>query len=342
MRILVTGGAGYIGSHTCIELLGAGHDLVIVDSLVHGSPATITAIEAVSGRTVAFHVADIRDRRALRAIFAAAPVDAVFHFAALKAVGESVHDPLRYYDHNVGGTAVLARCAVEAGVGLFVFSSSASVYGVPRQTPVAEDVPLAPINPYGRSKATGEALFRDLQAARDDVRVALLRYFNPGGAHPSGRLGEDPGHEPENLLPTVARVAAGALPHVPILGDDWPTPDGTGVRDYVHVVDIARGHVAALEALLHPPAGDAAQPLTVNLGTGRGYSVLEIVAAFEAAVGHPIARERRPRRPGDVAACHAEVARARALLGWQAEFGLERICTDAWRWHRQQAGGVVA
>jgi len=340
MRILVTGGAGYIGSHTCVELLAAGHEVVIVDSLVNASPRAVAAIEAAAGRSVIFHQFDIRDHERLRAMFATEGIDAVFHFAALKAVAESVSDPLRYFDNNIGGTVTLARTAVAAGVNLFVFSSSATVYGVPKRVPVAETAPLAAINPYGRSKLFDEQILTDLQAAQPDMRIALLRYFNPGGAHPSGLIGEDPRNEPENLLPCVARVAAGRMPRLRIHGGDWPTPDGTGVRDFIHVVDVAGGHIAALDALLagRGPVADG-QVLTVNLGTGRGYSVLEVVRAFEDVVGHPIAHEIGPRRAGDVAACYADTQLAEKLLGWRAQFGLDAICRDAWRWQTTHPDG---
>lgn len=340
MRVLVTGGAGYIGSHTCVELLDAGHDVVVVDSLVHASPAAIPAIEAASGKAVTFHRIDIRDRQALDAVFASARVDAVFHFAALKAVAESTRDPLRYFDNNVGGTITLAQSAIAAGVNLFVFSSSATVYGIPAAVPVDETAALMAVNPYGRSKLFDEQILTDLQAARSDMRIALLRYFNPGGAHHSGLIGEDPRDEPSNLLPCVARVAAGQTPRLRIFGGDWPTRDGTGVRDYIHVVDVARGHVAALNVLADDggPTGNGGV-LTVNLGTGRGCSVLEIVRAFERASGRPVPFDIVERRPGDVASCFADPSRARQLLGWQTEHDIERVCADAWRWQTTHPDG---
>ncbi|WP_067561473.1 UDP-glucose 4-epimerase GalE [Halofilum ochraceum] len=343
MRILVTGGAGYIGSHTCVELLQAGHEVVVVDNLCNGSLAALRAVEVIAGRTLTFYPADIRDRDALADIFATEVVDAVFHFAALKAVGESVTLPLRYFDNNIGGLITLCQIMVDAGVRTFVFSSSATVYGVPERVPVAEDAPVSVTNPYGRTKLVNEEMLRDLQQAVPALRVALLRYFNPGGAHPSGLLGESPHDIPNNLLPFVSQVAAGQLDRVQVHGDDYATADGTGVRDYIHVVDLARGHIAALDTLLHPD-GDYAGGgvLTMNLGTGRGYSVLEIIRAFERASGCAVPYVIGPRRPGDVASCYADPALARELMGWTAEYGIDRICADAWRWQQMHPGGYLA
>lgn len=343
MRILVTGGAGYIGSHTCVELLEAGHEVVVVDNLCNGSLAALRAVEVIAGRTVSFHPVDIRDRDALADVFATERVDAVFHFAALKAVGESVTLPLRYFDNNIGGLITLCQVMADADVGTFVFSSSATVYGVPERVPVAEDAPVSVTNPYGRTKLVNEEILRDLQQALPALRVALLRYFNPGGAHPSGLLGESPQDIPNNLLPFVSQVAAGRLDRVQVHGGDYPTSDGTGVRDYIHVVDLARGHIAALGALLQPD-GDyvGGGVLTVNLGTGRGYSVLEIIRAFERASDRDIPYVIGPRRAGDVASCYANPERARELMGWAAEYGIDRICVDAWRWQQMRPGGYLA
>lgn len=339
MRILVTGGAGYIGSHTCIELLEQGHEVVVVDNLCTGSLETIERVQRITERRLTFHRVDVRDRRALDLVFAEAPIDAVLHFAALKSVGGSTRQPLSYFDTNVGGTITLGEAMMTAGVRTLVFSSSATVYGTPRSVPVREDAPLAPVNPYGRSKLMVERILQDLQAAMG-LRVAVLRYFNPGGAHASGLIGETPAAQPENLLPYIARVAGGRLERLPVFGGDYPTPDGTGVRDYIHIEDLARGHVAALETLRadHGMNGFGASGgvLTVNLGTGRGYSVLEMVSAFERASGRRIPCEIVARRAGDVAECYAAPDLAAKRLGWCARLGIDRICADAWRW---QHGG---
>lgn len=342
MRILVTGGAGYIGSHTCVELLEAGHEVVVVDNLCNGSLAALRAVEVIAGRSLTFYPVDIRDRDALADVFATEAVDAVFHFAALKAVGESVTLPLRYFDNNIGGMITLCQTMVDAGVGIFVFSSSATVYGVPERVPVDERAPLAATNPYGRTKLVNEEMLRDLQRALPALRVALLRYFNPGGAHPSGAIGESPHEIPNNLLPYVSQVAAGRLDRLHIHGNDYDTPDGTGVRDYIHVVDLARGHLAALNAL-EDPLGEFARGgvLTVNLGTGHGYSVLDIVRAFERASGRTIPYVIGPRRTGDVAACYADPRFAHEHLEWRAEFGIDRICADAWRWQQLHPAGFA-
>lgn len=340
MRILVTGGAGYIGSHTSLELLAAGHDVVIVDNLVNGSLAAVERLGALAGRVVPCHVMDVSDQTALRALFAAEHFDAVFHFAALKAVAESIEQPLRYYANNVAAVIGLAQVMAESDVRTLVFSSSATVYGLPEQMPVTEAAPLSAVNPYGRSKIIVEDILRDLQNAWPAFRVALLRYFNPGGAHVSGRIGESPHDRPNNLMPFVSQVALGTRPLLEIFGGDYATPDGTGVRDYIHVVDLARGHIAALDVLaeadgLYCDGG----VLTVNLGTGRGYSVLEVVRAFERASGRPIRYEIVARRPGDVATCYADATLARQLLGWRSEYDLDRICADAWRWQQANPHG---
>lgn len=340
MRVLVTGGAGYVGSHTCVALLENDYDVVVVDSLVNGSREALRRVEEIAGRPLAFHEADIRDRARLDGILAESPVDAVLHFAALKAVGESVEDPLAYFDNNVGGTVTLCQSMRAAQVRTIVFSSSATVYGVPDEVPIGEDAPLSAVNPYGRTKLMSEQILADLQVAWPALRVGLLRYFNPGGAHPGGRIGESPKSIPNNLLPYIARVAVGDLPYLRVFGGDYPTPDGTGVRDYIHIMDLARGHVAALERLLD--AGGAYADggvLTVNLGTGRGYSVLEVLDAFERAVGRELPYRVVDRRPGDVAECYAAPSLAARVLGWRAEFGIDRICEDAWRWQSNNPHG---
>lgn len=330
--ILVTGGAGYIGSHTCVELLAAGHDVVVVDNFANSKPAVLDRIARIAGRSVAGHAVDVRDRAALRAVFAARRIDAVIHFAGLKAVGESVAQPLRYYDHNFGGSIALCEVMAEFGVRTLVFSSSATVYGDPHAVPIEESFPLAPTNPYGRSKLMVEEALRDLGRADADWRIALLRYFNPVGAHPSGFIGEDPNGIPNNLMPYIAQVAVGQRPELSVFGDDYATPDGTGVRDYLHVVDLARGHLAALAALARE-----AGVLTVNLGTGRGHSVLETVRAFERASGRRVPYRIVARRPGDIAQCYADPSLAQRALGWRAEYGLDEMCRDSWRWQQWAA-----
>jgi UDP-glucose 4-epimerase len=333
--ILVTGGAGYIGSHTCIELMAAGYDVVVVDNFCNSKPEALRRVEELAGRPLkAFYQADIRDKQVLREVFAAHAVEAVIHFAALKAVGESVAQPLRYYDNNIAGTVALAEVMAEAGVKSLVFSSSATVYGDPARVPIREDFPTGPTNPYGRTKWMMEFVLSDLAQADPAWRVALLRYFNPVGAHPSGRIGEDPNGLPNNLMPFVSQVAVGRLPRLRVFGGDYPTPDGTGVRDYIHVVDLAKGHVAAVRRL-----AEQTGVLTVNLGTGRGYSVLEVVRAFEAASGRPVPFEIVERRAGDVAQCYAETALAEQLLGWRAERGIDEMCVDTWRWQSSNPQG---
>jgi len=334
--LLVTGGAGYIGSHTCVELLQAGNDVVVVDNLCNSRREVIGRIERITGRSVAFHECDVRDLAALHGIFQAHAIDAVLHFAGLKAVGESVERPLEYYDNNVGGTLALCGAMVEAGVRKLVFSSSATVYGDPDYVPVREDHPLRPTNPYGRCKSMVEAILMDLAGSDSALKIALLRYFNPVGAHESGLIGEDPAGVPNNLMPYVAQVAIGRREALNVFGNDYPTPDGTGVRDYIHVVDLARGHLAALDKL-----DSIADVLTVNLGTGRGYSVLEMVEAFHRASGRDIPYRIVSRRPGDIAACYADPSLAERLLGWRAEYDLERMCRDVWRWQSQNPNGYA-
>ena len=334
--LLVTGGAGYIGSHTCVELLQAGYGVVVADNLCNSRREVFGRIERIAGRAVTFHECDVRDAAALRGIFGEHAIDAVLHFAGLKAVGESVDRPIEYYDNNVGGTLALCRAMAEAGVRKLVFSSSATVYGDPDAVPVREDHPLRPTNPYGHSKAMIETILQDLFRSDPAWKIALLRYFNPVGAHESGLIGEDPGGVPNNLLPFIAQVAVGRREALNVYGNDYPTADGTGVRDYIHVVDLARGHLAALEKL-----ATTSEVLSVNLGTGRGYSVLEMVEAFRRASGRDIPYRIVARRPGDVAACYADPALAARLLGWRAERGLERICRDAWRWQSMNPDGYA-
>ena len=330
MNVLLTGGAGYIGSHTAVECLAAGHDVVVFDNLSNSSPKSLERVARIAGRPVAFVQGDIRDRGALRTLFADHRIDAVVHFAGLKAVGESVEKPLLYYDNNIAGSITLFEEMAAAGVNAVVFSSSATVYGDPATVPITEDFPLSATNPYGRSKLVIEEMLRDIALADPGWNVALLRYFNPVGAHESGLIGEDPRGIPNNLMPYVAQVAVGRRPHLNVFGGDYPTPDGTGVRDYIHVVDLARGHVAALNKLLQ-----LGGVRTWNLGTGRGVSVLDMVRAFEAASGKKVPYRIVARRAGDVAQCWADPSRAARELGWRAEFDLRRMCADAWRW---QAG----
>lgn len=333
-NILVTGGAGYIGSHTCVELLASGFTPVIVDNLSNSNREAVQRIESIAGRAPSFVEADVRDPAALDRVFASQPIDAVIHFAGLKAVGESVAKPLLYYDNNVNGTLVLVEAMQRAGVKRLVFSSSATVYGDPHALPIREDFPIQTTNPYGASKAMVERVLTDVAAADPDWRIALLRYFNPVGAHESGQIGEDPAGIPNNLMPYVAQVAVGKLPRLTIHGGDYPTRDGTGERDYIHVVDLARGHLAALE---HLETFAGAEP--INLGTGRGSTVKEMVAAFEAASGRPVAFTVGPRRPGDIAQCYADASVAASRLGWRAEFDLDRMCVDGWRWQSGNPNG---
>ena len=325
--ILVTGGAGYIGSHTVVEMLAAKFDLLILDNFSNSSPRVVDAIERIAGKRPQVVEGDVRDRSGLRRIFDAHPIDGVIHFAGLKAVGESVEQPIRYYENNVVGSLVLFQAMAEAGVFRLVFSSSATVYGDPHSVPIREDFPLQATNPYGRSKLIIEDMLRDMAHADARWRVALLRYFNPVGAHPSGMIGEDPRGIPNNLMPYVAQVAVGRHPELSVFGGDYPTPDGTGVRDYIHVVDLAHGHLAALKAL-----DRMAGAVPINLGTGHGYSVLDVVSAFEIASGRKVPFRIVDRRPGDVATCYADPSFARELLGWVAEMDIATMCNDSWRW----------
>ena len=332
--ILVTGGAGFIGSHTCVELLERGSSVTVVDNLCNSKAESLARVERIAGRSLKFVNADVRDRLALDGVFAAGKFDAVIHFAGLKAVGESVVKPLEYYENNVQGTLTLLRAMEAAGVFDLVFSSSATVYGDPASVPIREDFPLRVTNPYGRSKLMVCEMLRDLSKADARWKFALLRYFNPVGAHESGLIGEDPSGIPNNLMPYVAQVAVGKLPELSVFGNDYPTPDGTGVRDYIHVVDLARGHLKALDAL-----NGGHRLLTVNLGTGNGYSVLDVIRAFEKASGRKVAYRIAPRRPGDVAACYADPSLAAQLLGWRAEYGIDRMCADHWRWQSMNPDG---
>ncbi len=337
MKVLVTGGAGYIGSHTCIELLQAGHIPVVVDNFSNSKPEAMRRVREITGREFPVHDLDVRNREGLRRIFSEEKPDAVIHFAGLKAVGESVAKPWLYYDNNLVSTIVLLEVMKAVGCHQLVFSSSATVYGLPEKVPLDESAPLFAINPYGRTKLMIEDMLRDLATAEPEWRIALLRYFNPVGAHESGRIGEDPNGIPNNLMPFVSQVAVGRLPQLRVFGGDYPTPDGTGVRDYIHVVDLAMGHVKALDWLALSGAGATA----INLGTGQGYSVLEMIKAFEAASGRPIPYEIVARRPGDAASCFADTALAAKLLGWKAERGIERMCRDAWRWQSGNPAGYA-
>ncbi len=337
-KILVTGGAGYIGSHTCVELLAAGFELMVVDNLSNSKPEALVRVEKISGHKVSFHQVDIRDKKAMREVFDRHEIEAVIHFAGLKAVGESVEQPLRYYDNNVAGTVALCEVMAEKGVRRLVFSSSATVYGEPQSMPIREDFPVGgTTNPYGTSKLMVENILRDLQVSNSDWRIAILRYFNPVGAHSSGLIGEDPNGIPNNLMPFVAQVAVGRREFLRIFGGDYTTPDGTGVRDYIHVVDLAKGHLAALDYL-----SKNSGLLTVNLGTGRGYSVLEMVRAFQAASGKQIAYQIVDRRVGDIACCYADPELAADILGWRAELDISAMCQDAWRWQSGNLNGYDA
>ncbi|HJV83655.1 UDP-glucose 4-epimerase GalE [Noviherbaspirillum sp.] len=332
--VLVTGAAGYIGSHTCVELLSAGCAVVAVDNLCNSSRVSLSRVEKITAKPIHFYQVDVRDRIALDALLVKHQIDAAIHFAGLKAVGESVKEPLAYLDNNVSGTVTLLQALSQAEVKRFLFSSSATVYGAPQSVPITEAAPLSPTNPYGRSKLMVEQILHDLGQSDPSWSMGVLRYFNPVGAHPSGQIGEDPRGVPNNLMPYVAQVAVGRMPRLMVFGDDYPTPDGTGVRDYIHVVDLAQGHVAALERLFNTPGS-----FTLNLGTGRGYSVLDVVRAFESASGIPIPYEVTQRRPGDVATCYSDPSRAEALLGWKACKSLEEMCADHWRWQNTNPRG---
>ena len=333
MKVLVTGGAGYIGSHTVVELLNAGCEVVVVDNLSNANEESLRRVKEITGKDLAFYPYDVRDRAKLTEVFSAHSFDWVIHFAGLKAVGESVQKPVLYYDNNLISTLVLLETMEQFGVRNLVFSSSATVYGEPERLPLDEDCRLSTTNPYGTTKLMQEQMLKDLYRADSRWNIALLRYFNPVGAHPSGRIGEDPKGIPNNLMPYVAQVASGKLQKIGVFGNDYPTPDGTGVRDYIHVVDLARGHVAAIQKLSEPGVH------IYNLGTGKGYSVLDMVHAFEKACGKKLPYEIKPRRAGDVPACYATSAKAERELGWKAQYDLEDMCRDQWNWQKNNPDG---
>lgn len=334
MKILVTGGAGFIASHTNVELLNAGYDVVVVDNLVNSSRESVARVEELTGKKISFYEEDLLNEKAIDAIFEKENIDSVIHFAALKAVGESCQIPLRYFDNNLIGTLNLLKVMEKHGVKSIVFSSSATVYGKPESVPIREDFPLSVSNPYGRTKLIIEDMLRDIYKSDNEWDIALLRYFNPIGAHESGMIGENPHGIPNNLLPYVAKVAAGQLECVNVFGDDYDTPDGTGVRDYIHVVDLATGHIKALEKLVTHPG-----LVTYNLGTGVGYSVLDIIKNFEKACGKEIPYKITPRRPGDIDMCYADPAKAKKELGWEATRSIDKMCEDAWRWQTKNPNG---
>ena len=334
MNILVTGGAGYIGSHTIIELLASGHGVVVVDNLSNSSAESLRRVEEITGQSVPFYEFDLRDRVRLAELFRSEAIDAAIHFAGLKAVGESVEKALLYYQNNLESTLTLLNVMQEFDVKKLVFSSSATVYGDPARLPITEDMPLSATNPYGQTKLMIEQILRDVAATKQGWQFTSLRYFNPVGAHPSGRIGEDPSGIPNNLLPFVSQVAVGKRDYLRIFGDDYDTPDGTGVRDYIHVVDLARAHMAALEHL-----GEPNEYKVYNIGTGCGTSVLELVKAFEKASGRDVPYQIAPRRPGDIAACYADPSLAETELGWRAELTIEDACRDAWNWQSNNPNG---
>jgi UDP-glucose 4-epimerase len=335
MRILVTGGAGYIGSHTCVELLEAGYEVVVVDNLYNSSEKSIDRIQEITGKEVTFYKADILDGEAMNRIFDKERIDCVIHFAGLKAVGESVAKPLEYYQNNITGTLILCDAMRKHGVKNIIFSSSATVYGDPAFIPITEQCPKGtPTNPYGWTKHMIEQILTDFHTADPEWNVILLRYFNPIGAHKSGKIGEDPKGIPNNLLPYVAQVAIGKLECLGVFGNDYDTPDGTGVRDYIHVVDLAVGHVKAINKIKENPGVKV-----YNLGTGKGYSVLDVVKAFEKACGHEIPYVIKPRRPGDIATCYSDATLAKEELGWEAQYGIDEMCADSWRWQQMNPNG---
>lgn len=334
LAILVTGGAGYIGSHTCVELLEAGYDIVVVDNLSNSKVESLNRVKEITGKDFPFYKIDLLDKAQLEVVFSEHQIDAVIHFAGLKAVGESVQIPLHYYHNNITGTLVLCEVMQASDVKKIVFSSSATVYGLPERVPISEDFPLGATNPYGRTKLMIEEILRDLYQSDNRWSISLLRYFNPIGAHESGRIGEDPNGIPNNLMPYITQVAVGKLPELRVFGSDYPTVDGTGVRDYIHVVDLAKGHLKALEKVLAGTGIDA-----YNLGTGKGYSVLEVVAAFEKASGRKIPYKLVERRPGDIASCYADPKKAKKELGWAAEKGIDEMCVDSWRWQKNNPNG---
>lgn len=335
MHIIITGGAGYIGSHTCLELLNAGYQVTVIDNLINSSAIALDRVRHLTGKPIDLFVADLLDIEAVDRVFKVCDdAAAVIHFAGLKAVGESVSKPLLYYRNNITGTINLCQAMQKYGVKNIVFSSSATVYGNPAKVPITEDFPLSCTNPYGRTKLMIEEILRDLHIADPAMNVALLRYFNPAGAHESGEIGEDPNDIPNNLMPYIAQVAIGKLEQLSVYGNDYDTPDGTGVRDFIHVVDLARGHIKALEKLGGNPG-----MVTYNLGTGRGYSVLEMIDAFSRASGRNINYRITGRRPGDIGCCYADPSRAQRELGWKAELGIDRMCADTWRWQVKNPNG---
>ena len=335
MKILVTGGAGYIGSHTCVELLNNGYEVVILDNLYNSNKKAVDRIEEITGKKTAFYEADMADRTALDKIFTEHKIDCVIHFAGLKAVGESVVKPLEYYKNNISGTLILAEAMREYGCKNIIFSSSATVYGDPAFVPITEECPKGtPTNPYGWTKSMLEQILSDFHTADKEWNVILLRYFNPIGAHESGMIGEDPKGIPNNLLPYVAQVAIGKLSCVGVFGNDYDTPDGTGVRDYIHVVDLAIGHVKAIDKIKENPGVKV-----YNLGTGNGYSVLDVIKAFSKACGHEVPYEIKPRRPGDIATCYADASLAKKELGWEAKYNLDDMCSSSWNWQSKNPNG---
>jgi len=335
MAILVTGGAGYIGSHTCVELLEAGYEVVVVDNLYNANKKSLERVKEITGKDLTFYEADILDYEALDEIFQKETIESVIHFAGYKAVGESVAKPIEYYHNNITGTLMLCDVMRKHGVKNIVFSSSATVYGDPAFIPITEDCPKGKItNPYGQTKSMLEQVLTDIHVSDAEWNVILLRYFNPIGAHKSGKIGEDPKGIPNNLVPYVAQVAIGKRPCLGVFGNDYDTPDGTGVRDYIHVVDLAKGHVAAIKKLEEKKG-----VLVYNLGTGNGYSVLDVVKAFGKACGKEIPYEIKERRPGDIATCYADPSKAKEELGWTAEFGIEKMCEDSWRWQSMNPNG---
>lgn len=333
--ILVTGGAGFIGSHTCVELLEAGYEIAVIDNFCNSKPQAVERVKQITGRDFPFYEADLLDRPAVERIFREHPIDAVIHFAGLKAVGESVEKPIAYYHNNIGSTLVLCDVMRQYGCKKIVFSSSATVYGSPKSVPIREDFPLSTTNPYGSTKLMIEQILRDLYVSDNQWSVALLRYFNPIGAHKSGLIGENPNGIPNNLVPYIAQVALGKLDHLNVFGNDYPTHDGTGVRDYIHVVDLSQGHLKAVEKVLSTTGVEA-----YNLGTGNGYSVLDIVKAYEKACGKPIKYVIAPRRPGDIAACYADPEKSRRELGWEAKLGIEEMCRDSWNFTSKNPDGM--
>lgn len=336
MTVLVTGGAGYIGSHTCVALLNAGYDIAVIDNFANSQVESLRRVMEITGQTFPVHDVNLLDQAAVEQVFAETHIDAVVHFAGLKAVGESVALPLAYYHNNITGTVILCEAMQKFGVRQMVFSSSATVYGLQEQMPLTEQMPLAPINPYGRTKLMLELILADVVAANSDWSVAVLRYFNPVGAHDSGRIGENPNGIPNNLLPYISQVAVGKLSQLTVHGNDYPTPDGTCIRDYIHVMDLAMGHVKALDYVTSTRGVER-----FNLGTGTGYSVLDVIAAFEEASGLEIARKFGPRRAGDAPVSYADVAKARTILQWRAEHTLVEMCADAWRWQSNNPQGYV-